>query len=62
MAKLSAWMSKFIKSILENFDHSRKMIFGAIAILKEYLPEDDEEIGEAYIVLGECNYISKNSD
>lgn len=38
------------------------MIFGAIAILKEYLPEDDEEIGEAYIVLGECNFISKNSE
>ncbi len=38
------------------------MIFGAIALLKEYLPEDDEEIAEAYIVLGECNFISKNSE
>lgn len=38
------------------------MTFGAIAILKEYLPEDDEKIGEAYIVLGECNFISKNSE
>lgn len=47
---------------LENFELSKKLIYGAIAILKEFLPDDHESIAEAYVVLGECNYISKNSE
>ncbi|CAD8198586.1 unnamed protein product [Paramecium pentaurelia] len=54
MAKLHAWT--------KNFELSKKLTYGAIAILKEFLPDDHESIAEAYIVLGECNYISKNSD
>ncbi|CAD8109383.1 unnamed protein product [Paramecium sonneborni] len=54
MAKLHAWT--------KNVDLAKKLIFGSIAILKEFLPEDHEQIAEAYVVLGECNYISKNSE
>ena len=41
MAKLHAWTSNYI-FYLENFDLSKKLIFGSIAILKEFLPDDDE--------------------
>ncbi|CAD8093841.1 unnamed protein product [Paramecium primaurelia] len=54
MAKLNAWT--------KNHESAKKMVYGAISILKEYLPDDDEQIAEAYIVLGECNYIAKNSE
>ncbi|CAD8208116.1 unnamed protein product [Paramecium octaurelia] len=54
MAKLHAWT--------KNFDLSKKLIYGSISILKDFLPEDHEQIAEAYVALGECNYISKNSE
>ncbi|CAD8100443.1 unnamed protein product [Paramecium primaurelia] len=54
MAKLHSWT--------KNFDLSKKLIYGAIAILKEFVPDDHEFIAEAYVSLGECNYIQKNTD
>ncbi|CAD8070806.1 unnamed protein product [Paramecium sonneborni] len=61
IAYILLWMAK-INSWTKNFESSKKMVYGAIAILKEYLPDDDEQIAEAYVVLGENSYIAKNSD
>ncbi|CAD8090615.1 unnamed protein product [Paramecium sonneborni] len=61
IANILLWMAR-LNSWTKNFEPAKKMIYGAISILKEYLPDDDEQIAEAYVVLGENSYIAKNSD
>ncbi|CAD8201029.1 unnamed protein product [Paramecium pentaurelia] len=53
------WIAK-LNSWTKNFEIAKKLIYGAISILKEYLEDDEEQIAEAYVILGECDYIAKN--
>ncbi|CAD8204665.1 unnamed protein product [Paramecium octaurelia] len=61
ISSILLWMAK-INSLTKNFESAKKMVYGAISILKDYLQEDDEQIAEAYVILGECNYLAKNQE
>ncbi|CAD8195393.1 unnamed protein product [Paramecium pentaurelia] len=53
-ARMCAWMN--------NFDLATKLVYGAISLLKETYINDETKLDQAYFILAECHYISKQYD